>query len=480
MSNIFIIFRFNVQAGSPPQVFQVLPATQAQNLWLPISDDCVRLQPNDSASCGTGRGVFSFAQRPSPGFQHNESSTWETIGLYELGLERSLGFGGNGLIGFDRMQVGNVSLDHQPVTAYASPKLWIGQIGLLPTSLNFSDTINSPSLLGSMKAGGHIPSLSFGYQAGASYRNTKVPASLTFGGYDSSRSSSIPLTIPIGSDDSRTLTVGLQNIVVTNSLNGTLSLTGAESVLAPIDSSVAELWLPRSTCNKFEAAFGLQYHEASDRYALTDATRDKLRQLSPTLTFTIGTSTVSGNTTLLQYPYSAFDLQASFPIFANTTNYFPIRRAHNESQYRLGRAFLQEVYLSVDYEHGVFNISQANFTSLIPVPNLVTIPPSNSNFNETGKIHELKPTHSLGAGTIAGIVVGCLLATFSIAVAVYLYKRRLGWRGPSAEKSTVSTKEAPHPSEIELVDNEIREMHHQSTCGELMGCEIQELPSSRS
>ncbi|KAH6851715.1 aspartic peptidase domain-containing protein [Alternaria alternata] len=390
---------FQVRVGTPPQTFEVLPATQAQNVWLPISDECTRLQ-GGSDSCGDSRGATPFQQSPSPGFETNMSSSWNAIGLYELGLGRNHGITGNGFHGFDRVGLDNFTIHHLAVIAYASPGFWIGQMGLSPLPLNFSETISSPSLISALKEEGHIPSLTYGYQAGAVYRETKVPASLVLGGYDVSRSSE-PLTIDINTDTSRALTVGLQDIVVTNTLEGTLSMIENERILAPIDSSIPEIWLPKSVCDRFESAFGLEYHDRTGRYVLTDSARDRLRELDPTLTFTIGTNAVTGgNTTIVQIPYAAFDLQAGYPIFANATNYFPIRRADNESQYAIGRAFLQEAYIGVDFESGIFNVSAAKWDNL--EPNIITISKKDRDVEAARE--------GLSGGAIAGIVIGCVTA----------------------------------------------------------------------
>lgn len=407
-----------MQVGTPPQKFDVLLGTKVQNLWVPIADDCARF---NSTTCGSSRGVLPFQQRLSPGFQSNASTTWEAIGLYELGIGRNLGITGNGFNGFETIGVENVELTHAPVIAYAAPGFWVGQLGLLPTTLNFSDTISSPSFLRSLLNEEHVPSLSYGYQAGAVYRNAKVPASLVIGGYDSSRASSPPLTVPVGSDFA--LTLGMQDILATNTLQGTLSLVDSERILAPIDSSVSELWLPRSVCDRFESAFGLQYHEASDRYVLTDAAHDRLRRLSPALSFTVGASAgVGGNTTIIRFPYSAFDLQASFPIFAEATNYFPIRRASNESQYAIGRVFLQEAYLGVDWEREEFNVSQAIYANPMPAPKIITIPSMPSHRPSDNTQNKSK---GLSGEAIAGIAIGCVLA---VGLVLGFLGYKCGWK----------------------------------------------------
>ncbi|KAL1796240.1 hypothetical protein ACET3X_004780 [Alternaria dauci] len=450
---------FLIEVGTPAQTFAVLPAIQAQNVWLPIADECIQWQ-GAASSCGGSRGAAPFQQRLSPGFQTNMSSTWNAIGLYELGLGRDYGITGSGLHGFDHVGIDNLTMEKLAVTAYASPGLWIGQMGLLPLPLNFSETISSPALISALKDEGQIPSLAYGYQAGAPYRGTKVPASLILGGYDLSRSSE-PLTIDINlADMAKALTVGLQDIVVTNTLNGTLSMVENERILAPIDSSIPEIWLPKSVCDRFESAFGLEYHDGTGRYVLTDPARDRLRELSPTLTFTIGTNAVTGgNTTVIQIPYEAFDLQIGYPVFANATNYFPIRRADNESQYAIGRAFLQEAYIGVDYESGIFNVSAARWDNL--EPDIITIANADRGAGAVRK--------GLSGGAIAGIAIGCVTAILLCILCTWFFvlkpRRARRQNTPLGEADEKFDRDALH-SASELTGAAVHEMpakhgHHE-------------------
>jgi hypothetical protein len=53
-------------------------------------------------------------------------------------------------------------------------------------------------------------------------------------------------------------------------------------------------------------------------------------------------------------PYAALDLDISLPILqevprSKSQKYFPIKRAWKDEQHTLGRMFLQEAYLQVDY-----------------------------------------------------------------------------------------------------------------------------------
>lgn len=436
-----------------------------------MADDCQRINRTD---CGESRGISPFGNRASPGFQSNVSSTWDLIGLYEIGVNRKLGYTGNGISGYDTVGFGKTStsdaqfLQKQVLTAYATPDLWIGQLGLGTQEVTFRQNERVNSTLLNLKNNGIIPSLSFGYTAGASYRRyldsmagfvqstdhcsgfTKVTASLTLGGYDQSRTSET-ITIEMSDDEEKPLTVGLQSIIVTNSLNGTFSLLH-QAILAPIDSSVSELWLPTSVCEQFATAFGLQYHEPSGRYALSESTRSKLRSLAPKLTFTVSDGLVEGKTLNLDLPYASFDLEATYPIFPNATAYFPIRRAANESQFMIGRAFLQEAYLGVDFERRQFNISQTRFENPMLEADIVTVMPLDSNSNSTIDSQAPSGTSSphLSPGVVTGVVISAVLGTLLIVGLFWFYwvRRPRDKAETVAMASTESTSRGPAKPEI--------------------------------
>jgi hypothetical protein len=73
---------------------------------------------------------------------------------------------------------------------------------------------------------------------------------------------------------------------------------------------------------------------------------DHVPAMNPVLTFMLGNTVDGGQTVSIDLPYNAFDLQADYPIYPNATNYFPLRRASNDTQYTLGRVFLQEAYVN--------------------------------------------------------------------------------------------------------------------------------------
>lgn len=61
-----------------------------------------------------------------------------------------------------------------------------------------------------------IPSVSFGYTAGAPYRLKKVLGSLTLGGYDQSRFTPNNMTFSFAPDTDRNIVVGIQLIISTD------------------------------------------------------------------------------------------------------------------------------------------------------------------------------------------------------------------------------------------------------------------------
>ena len=192
----------------------------------------------------------------------------------------------------------------------------------------------------------------------------QVVRSLTLGGYDASRFTSSNISVPFAADDSRSLTVDVQSITASNTLQGGISPLSIGAFFL-IDSSVPDLWLPMSSCQLFEEAFGLTYDPNTDLYLVNDTTHASLLQLNPTISIKLGVSKFDRPSVDINLPYGAFDLQASSPFHPNATNYFPLRRAANSTQYTLGRTFLQEAHLIVDYERSNFSVIKRSSSSPI-------------------------------------------------------------------------------------------------------------------
>ncbi|THX69276.1 acid protease [Aureobasidium pullulans] len=401
---------FMVRVGTPPQDFRVFPSTFGQETLIPVPEGCTE---DDPANCGSLRGVMPFQGDVSTGFQTNASTTWSDIGIYTTDLETQIGINANGMYGFDivGLQVensGGIEQTHQVVAGYS-----------------------------------------------------KVLGSLTLGGYDSSRLSSNGTIFPFASDDSKPLQVGVTQITARNTLLGSATLysTGHFSL---IDSTIPHIWMPAAACDNFATNFGLNYDNQTDLYLINDTMHSKLTTLNPEIIFKLSPQTTDGGESVnIVLPYAAFALQASYPYYQNSTRYFPIRRAANDSQYILGRTILQEAYLIADYERANFTIAQAAFANPMPAEKLVSIlPPGVKATNSTGGGGVVtRPDAVLSRNVIIGIAVGVVagaaLVLFIFATAFYIRRRRrqrIAAALPLLPSSETSSPQPPNfspPAEVD-------------------------------
>ncbi|TVY55363.1 hypothetical protein LCER1_G005644 [Lachnellula cervina] len=386
---------------------------RGQETWVPLPEGCSTSDPPD---CSNLRGVQDYQNQPSNGFKTNQSTTWESINFYKLELEDILNYTGNGQYGFETigLELQNSSgptLTHQVVAGFVTKDFKFGIFDLGPKPTNFSDFNDpQPSFLWSLHNQSIIPSLSYGYSAGTAYVGEGVGASVVLGGYDALRLDSNNLTIPLGPDDSRSLLMGLQSIQANNTLQGTTSLL-SQGIFTFIDSTVPEIWLPIPECKAFETAFGLYLDNSTDRYLVNDTVHSQLLQLNPSITFKLGAEVYGGSSIDIVLPYAAFDLVANYPIYPTATNYFPLWRAANASQYTIGRTFLQESYLVVDYERSDFTVAQAVFPPNATQKIIHILP------LEPPKSHQ-QPTH-LHRTKLVSIVLACI--TFLLALLLFGY-----------------------------------------------------------
>lgn len=265
-----------------------------------------------------------------------------------------------------------------------------------------------------------------------------VPASLVLGGFDANRFEPHDVTFDLGPNQNpvvalNEITVTIQPLpssnVNTRWPGNSLKLLGSdEANLFAIDSSTPYLWLPEAVCLEFEKAFGLTYDDAVQLYTFgsNSTQHEVLVDWNMTFHFAVADLPGSPNSVSLSVPYQAFDLQLSYPYpglsatqSSPPTNYFPLRKAANSTQYTIGRTFLQETYIKVDYERNNFSIFQAIFspnaladTALTPITR-----PRNSTF--TGP--KVAPSKRiLSKAGIAGMTVGCTVAVVSLSCLIVL------------------------------------------------------------
>lgn len=247
--------------------------------------------------------------------------------------------------------------------------------------------------------------------------------SLTLGGYDASRIIRNNLTFVFAPDNERDLVVGVVGLVANTTSQTSVDLLKRNDVNMFIDSTIAELWLPIEICRAFEDAFGLQHDASTDLYLVNDTLHQTLLKLKPSVTFTLGQKYSTDATVQITLPYAAFDLEASPPYrgLQQQTRYFPIRRGNDSSQWVLGRTFLQEAYLTVDWERQNFSLSAVNWTFGNPVQMLPIVSPSYAVQHTT-----TSKKSGLPNSTIIGIAVGSgfVLALFICAIGWWFWRRR--------------------------------------------------------
>ncbi|KUJ15996.1 acid protease [Mollisia scopiformis] len=357
---------FELRIGSPSQNVRFFPGSSSTSTVVVVPEGC----QNEGSDCASTRGGI---------FTPNSSTSWSSIGSYGLEFEQSLGYSDSAEFGFD-----SVGLGYQ------------GSGG--------------PTVNHSVVAG-----VAGSYTAGALYRLKQVLGSLTLGGYDSSRFAALNsnLSFGFGSDQTRDLTVGLQSIT-TNATGNDIELL-ASGINIFIDTSVAQLYLPSAACQAFELAFGLTYNTTVGLYLINETLHNLLVSQNPIVSFTIGNTASGGPTTSITLPYASFDLQATYPLVdGNSSRYFPLQRAANETQYTLGRIFMQEAYLTVDYERGNFSVSpcvwDANFGE-----HIITIFSSNTTLSNGTSLGGTISVTGFGGGAIAGAVIGSLICVALIA-----------------------------------------------------------------
>ncbi|MCJ1384348.1 hypothetical protein MMC17_007464 [Xylographa soralifera] len=440
---------FALSVGTPPQTVHVLISTTAPQPWVVVPAGCTQEDPQ---SCGSSRGGL---------FYSNESTTWDDAGLYALDTELNLGYNGNGDFGFDTITLGYPGsgvpvVEHQILAGIAAKDFYIATWGIAPRPTNLTELWNSTeSLISTLKRSHQIPSLSYGYTAGAKYRLKEVLASLTLGGYDASKFVSSDLLFDFAPDNSRDLVVGIQSITydiseVSHSISGSLL---SQPILSFIDSTVSHVWLPIDVCQAFERVFGLVYDPLSELYLVNDSLHESLLAQNPSFTFRIATDDTSSETVNITLPYASFDqmVTTAYPNVTNSSSYFPLRRAANDSQYTLGRAFLQESYLIADYERSQFSINQCIFSENM-TENIRAIP-ALAVSNTTGSTPTVEPP-PLSRGLIAITVILPILFVILLgSIFTFILRRRRQKREQQAASAAVA--ELVEGTEVNSAGNEL-------------------------
>ena len=384
---------FPLQIGAPEQVIDVLVSTSGYQLITVLRGSC-------TVNCSAIRGgTFE------PNFSTTwENITANGTNSFPSNLDTASGLNQTAWYGFDNVSLSTqsghkISAGSQTIVGIETEEIYIGLLGLSPRSTNFTKSdqskpsnlptlkkrgktesgsskgdiwedvgesivdslgntkaqMSKPSLLQSLKHKGKIASLSWGYTAGNLYAtqrpgNSKqevgAVGSLTLGGYDASRCTPENATFKMNTVPAKELTVNIKSVDVFDGLqkNGSVAGNGSDHFAAVIDSTVSEMWLPENICRRFEQAFNLTWNETSQKYSIDDTYSNSTTKRGSSVTLWLTNSTEDDGSSsdkfsraFIHLPYEAF-YQSSGTIGPAL---FPLRRAANESQYTLGRVFLQ-------------------------------------------------------------------------------------------------------------------------------------------
>ncbi|KAK6518192.1 hypothetical protein TWF506_005351 [Arthrobotrys conoides] len=436
---------FFMHVGTPSQIVRVLPATNWQETWVVDTEAC-RNKPAEQ--CYDLRGQT---------FNVNTSSTWNDQGLFKTDLAKDLGNNAIGNYGLERVGITNVdsgiTFNDQVVVSVDSNDWFLGVFGLGTQPTNFTDFNNpQPSFLTTMYNQGLIPSLSWGYQAGAVYRAKSASASVVFGGYDDSLYIDNQIIFTQAKEYTNPFLVALSSLTVSgiyrNGEQGTAELLDSdwrrstESQLISIDSATSYIWLPNNTCRVFESALNLTWNEEVSLYLLTDDAHNQLLDLNPTFVFTISDSAQNDTALEIELPYNAFSLEAVGPEILGADGkawYFPLKRLPDGGNPRLGRVFMQEIYLFAEYHFNTFRIFQADWSNR--EQNIVTHLPV--RLVASGKDDDSTPIGPIVGGVVGGVaVIGAI-------VAFWFFRRRKQQRAivagdlPSDDKKQSDSPQVP-------------------------------------
>lgn len=249
------------------------------------------------------------------------------------------------------------------------------------------------------------------------------------------------VSIGMPNEKNNTLVVGVESILYKPDPDveaNTFSFTSeSKGFFATIDSELPYLWLPDAVCDHFADRFQLDYDDSANLYKVNSSAHQHNTQQNATVSFKIGSSTQDSNDfTTIELPYSAFDFTISSPLVDSDTQYFPLKKSPN-GMYVLGRAFLQEAYIIVDYERGNFTVAPAYYSQPMPESKIVSI------YNKTYQAPSASPTPipsksgGLSPGAVAGIVVGIVVVLLLAALGTFFWwKKRRPAAPPYEEKPT--------------------------------------------
>ncbi|KAH8894077.1 acid protease [Thozetella sp. PMI_491] len=371
---------FSFKVGSTQQSVDLTVSTTLSETWVISTGGCYANTP-----CTAARGgLFDIAA----------SSSWTALGTYQLGLPQ-LNQGGNGDYGLDTLSwTDTLSSTTTTVTgaligAINDTDYFQGFIGIGANTVKLGSNVTDSVIAQLAEDYGAIPSHSYGYTAGAHYIGSNgTVGSLVLGGYDTLRYTPHSTSFTLD-PNTRSPSVRVRGVTATissldkaptqwNSTQQTL-VAMKDSVVAVIDTSTPYLWMPTIACERFAALFNLTWSDDYGVYLFpdTEAYTKFLDAESLSIVFSLSSFENSDITGPLNVP-GIVNITISPAAFAQTLRYpfknlisygapgvpyFPLKRQNltGTNKYVIGRAFMQEAYLRMNYDNEVFSVHQALF-----------------------------------------------------------------------------------------------------------------------
>lgn len=398
----------------------------------------------------------------------------QPFGLSNIGLGRS---GSHSLVLVKGMLAGVDSKD-----------FFMALFGLSNMNINFGGLVSKKTFLSTLSDEGLIASVSFSYTAGIwgggneTNGTGSVPPSLVLGGYDASRinvstTTAFNVTKAISISNPYQFAIELASITIdavpdSEAITYTpVDLQISDSALvAYIDSATPYLWLPLTVCEIFEKAFRLEWDETAQLYLMSSATHDWMMSNDRNVIFSIQSSQPAMRTINYTLSMSVLALRATWPLVETDSYYFPLKRGSGVSI--LGRTFLQQNHISVDYGRGSFNLSRTlpwidQKEDLQTILNK-TFEQGSGDSESAGKSEPPGSTDSrLSSGAYVGIGVG--MAMVVVVITLFWYWRK-GWWPFGLRRSKVQRTSRQQFDKAELHG-------HATPWVEAMGVERAELPT---
>jgi hypothetical protein len=434
-----------LRVGSPDQDMNVLPDPYRSALVLVDPEGC----PVDPrlTDCAINRGG-TYKRVASDTWNRSSRHAWNPSELYppppwnswtysnktspsDPLAQLSEGNSSTSKVGMDRVG-GDADGRHwtvpeQGILSTSDLNPFVGIFGLATGASTTTKAISPTSLFDNIRHRAKQRSISWSYTAG---RANEIPGNLVLGGYDVSRfNQSTTVTSIVGRSATWSLTTRLESIKINDPLQPMTTLD--EYVKVDLDISIPYLKLPIATCKRFETAFGLKWNADDGLYTIDNVRHNDLVARNVSLSFTIHGQSGWHDFVV---PYKSLVLTATFPKVTQSTRYFALQKSLLNHSGSLGRAFLQETYITAvldeESRHMFFNLSQAQYSPDVP-PHIVEIAP----------VSVKRYGRNLSGAWIAISVVG----TAVVVILLLVVWAKVSKRGPFGRK-----KKAPRNEDIEF------------------------------